>query len=76
MHNNLTAHQTFIFYGNLYGINEENVRKRINELVSLLRLPPLSMQIKNLRLILLQVFLNKYLKFYNLNYNLQFPLEY
>ncbi|CAI6345583.1 unnamed protein product [Macrosiphum euphorbiae] len=48
LHNNLTAHQTFIFYGKLYGINEENVKKRINELVRLLKLPSLSMQIKNL----------------------------
>uniref|UniRef100_A0A2S2N670 Putative sulfate/thiosulfate import ATP-binding protein cysA n=1 Tax=Schizaphis graminum TaxID=13262 RepID=A0A2S2N670_SCHGA len=52
LHNNLTAYQTFIFYGKLYGINEENVKRKINELVHLLRLPSLSIQIKNLRLIL------------------------
>ncbi|XP_015371211.1 PREDICTED: ABC transporter G family member 23-like [Diuraphis noxia] len=48
LHNNLTAHQTFIFYGKLYGINDEHIKKRINELVRLLRLPSLSTQIKNL----------------------------
>lgn len=49
LHHNLTAHQTFIFYGKLYGINKENVKKRIVELNSLLKLPSLSIQIKNLR---------------------------
>ncbi|XP_025200889.1 LOW QUALITY PROTEIN: ABC transporter G family member 23-like [Melanaphis sacchari] len=48
LHNNLTAYQTFIFYGKLYGINEKNVERRINEIVHLLRLPSLSIQIKNL----------------------------
>lgn len=46
----MTAHQTFIFYGKLYGINEEKVKEKINELTRLLRLPSLSIQIKNLRL--------------------------
>ena len=70
MHNNLTAYQTFIFYGKLYGINEEIVKKRINELARLLKLPSLSMEIKNLRLILLQSYTNictEYI-FYNKNY--------
>ncbi|KAF0762245.1 ABC transporter G family member 23-like [Aphis craccivora] len=48
LHNNLTSYQTFIFYGKLYGINDGNVKRRINELVRLLRLPSLSIQIKNL----------------------------
>lgn len=49
LHLNLTGYQTFVFYGKLYGINEENVNKRIDELERLLKLPSLSMQIKNLR---------------------------
>ncbi|XP_025415786.1 LOW QUALITY PROTEIN: ABC transporter G family member 20-like [Sipha flava] len=48
LHHNLTAYQTFLFYGLLYGIKKENVKKRINELYSLLRLPSLNLQIRNL----------------------------
>ncbi|VVC43841.1 AAA+ ATPase domain,P-loop containing nucleoside triphosphate hydrolase,ABC transporter-like,ABC [Cinara cedri] len=48
LHQNLTVYQTFIFYGKLYGMYKENIEKRISELDHLLKLPLLSMQIKNL----------------------------
>ncbi|XP_050422274.1 ABC transporter G family member 23-like isoform X2 [Adelges cooleyi] len=48
LHHNLTARQTFIFYGKLYGIGEEDIKTRIKELDRILCLPRLDEQIKNL----------------------------